>query len=204
MRKSHWVLVVLGTSALLSLLVLYQKTHLSGAPALPGRQGKPLPAERPARALQDPHLEVHKSRRRLILLDGNREVRAWRIGLGRCPVGPKERQGDCRTPEGTYYVCLKNPRSKYNLALGLSYPNAGDAARALAKGLISQQDCDRITHAIAARQAPPWDTRLGGEICIHGHGSAKDWTLGCIALDDADMAELYAVAPRGAEVLIKP
>ena len=44
----------------------------------------------------------------------------------------------------------------------------------------------------------------GGEIFIHGNGSKTDWTLGCIALEDEDVRELYHLAPVGTPVSIRP
>ena len=49
---------------------------------------------------------------------------------------------------------------------------------------------------------PPWGTSLGGEIYIHAGGSDRDWTAGCIALDEADMAKLFAITEHGDTVLI--
>ncbi len=39
---------------------------------------------------------------------------------------------------------------------------------------------------------------------IHGHGSASDWTLGCVALENDDMKELFEAAPKGMKVVIEP
>ncbi len=58
--------------------------------------------------------------------------------------------------------------------------------------------------AIDNGRCPPWNTRLGGEIFIHGRGSGSDWTLGCVALDDADMKELYDAVSLGTPVIIHP
>ena len=55
-----------------------------------------------------------------------------------------------------------------------------------------------------ATKRPPWGTSLGGEIYIHGGGNAPDWTAGCIALSDADMAVLFAMAREGDTVRIIP
>lgn len=135
---------------------------------------------------------------------GDRIVKTYRIGLGNNPTGAKQRQGDGRTPEGTFYVCVKNPKSKYHLSLGLSYPTPADAARGLREGLITQAQHDAILAAHKKRATPPWNTALGGEVFIHGSGSGSDWTLGCVALDDADMDELYALIEKGTSVEIRP
>ena len=154
--------------------------------------------------LPDPRIVITKGERRLRLCSGEDEVRTYRIGLGFSPVGDKEREGDGRTPEGEFYVCVKNPRSRFFLSLGLSYPNKEDAQRGLSNGLTSQAEHDRIVRAINGGDIPPWNTDLGGEVFIHGRGSHRDWTLGCIALDDDDLRELYEVVDVGTAVTIQP
>jgi murein L,D-transpeptidase YafK len=86
----------------------------------------------------------------------------------------------------------------------LSYPNEEDAARGFGSGLISRADRDRIVSALRRRGVPPWNTRLGGEIFIHGHGSSNDWTLGCVALENEEMRELFFAVPKGTPVRIEP
>ena len=101
-------------------------------------------------------------------------------------------------------MCVKNPKSKFYLSLGLSYPNEQDAARGLKAGVITQSQYEEIAGAIRRRGQPPWKTPLGGEIFIHGHGATGDWTRGCIALDDEPMRALYEVVPAGTPVTIRP
>ncbi len=114
------------------------------------------------------------------------------------------REGDGRTPEGTYYVCVKNPKSRFHLSLGISYPTPADAARGLRDRLITPAQHDAIVAAHRKRTTPPWNTALGGEIFIHGCGSSSDWTLGCVALDDDAMTELFDLVPIGTKIEIRP
>jgi murein L,D-transpeptidase YafK len=158
----------------------------------------------PAAPSQELRIEVFKARRELVLYSGARLLKTYRIGLGFAPARRKSRQGDGGTPEGRYVVCRKNPASRFYLSLGLSYPNGEDAERGLAAGLISRAQHRRIRDALASGGCPPWNTRLGGEIFIHGNGSNSDWTLGCIALDDTDMKDLYQSVPVGTPVTIHP
>ena len=167
----------------------------------PGDGAAEVPLRLP---LENPRIVIIKSTRRLFLYSGGRAVRQYRIGLGFAPVGDKTREGDGRTPEGEYYICNKNPNSRFYLSLGLSYPNEQDAARGLEEGLISESDYRRIVRAIRIGTTPPWDTPLGGEIFIHGRGGHRDWTLGCIALDDGEMHVLYEAVPRETPVVIQP
>jgi murein L,D-transpeptidase YafK len=157
-----------------------------------------------ALVVYDPAILVKKSQRRLLLLDGDSIAASYDIGLGFAPVGDKECEGDGKTPEGAYYVCTKNPNSKYHLSLGINYPNAADAEAGYLAGLISEADRDRIVFASSTGETPLWNTALGGEIFIHGHGSKRDWTAGCVAMNDADMDQLYESIPLGTPVQIDP
>lgn len=154
--------------------------------------------------LLEPRIEVSKSKRELVLFSAGKAVRIFRIGLGSNPREDKRVVGDGCTPEGEFYVCSKNPKSNYYLSLGLSYPNEEDAERGFRDKLISRAQRDQIVRSIRGRSCPPWNTKLGGEVFIHGNGSASDWTLGCVALDDENMKELFDAIPKGAPVKIKP
>lgn len=134
---------------------------------------------------------VEKSKRTMTLLKQDREVRTYKIALGRDPVGPKVMQGDNRTPEGIYYVDYKVRNSAYHRALHLSYPNPDDVERARALGV------------------PP-----GGSIMIHGMkndhlwmGDVQylfNWTNGCIALTNREIEEVWALVSPWTPVEIRP
>jgi len=154
---------------------------------------------------------VAKQARTLDLnLDGSLE-RRYSIALGRNAAADKSVEGDHATPLGEFYICAKNPRSKYFLSLCISYPNAEDAERGLAAGLIGTEEYQRILDALHAGKMPPQHTRLGGEIYIHGRGvkeaggapADKDWTRGCIALENSDMQDLYDRIDIGTVVRIE-
>lgn len=153
--------------------------------------------------LKDPKIVINKAKKKLFLYSEEKLLRAYPVKLGFDPVGDKVRQGDKRTPEGSYYICMKNPRSKYHLSLGLSYPGIEDAERGLEQKLISKKDYDRIIKKISQKAIPPWDTPLGGEIFIHGGGETWDWTYGCVALRNQDIEELFRVVSIGTEVVIQ-
>lgn len=175
---------------------------LRGAPdSRPAVEGPVVP---PPGLSRGHHILVEKAARRLVLYRDGKEERRFPVGLGFCPAGRKEKQGDGRTPEGTYRVCMKNPKSQFHLSLGVSYPNASDAEGGFASGLITRSQRDRIVAANRRGGCPPWDTPMGGVIFIHGNGSTSDWTLGCVALEDADIEILYRTVPVGTPVTIRP
>jgi L,D-peptidoglycan transpeptidase YkuD (ErfK/YbiS/YcfS/YnhG family) len=134
---------------------------------------------------------IEKGARRLTLISQGEALKSYRIALGGNPVGPKERQGDNKTPEGIYVIEGRNRDSKYHLSLRISYPNEKDRARAKELGVSP-----------------------GGDIMIHGIkndmswvGEAHagiDWTKGCIAVTDEEIEEIARAAPNGTVVEIRP
>ena len=135
--------------------------------------------------LRADQIVVNKSRREMLLLRGNVILRQYRIALGRDPVGHKQCEADGRTPEGRYQIDRRNPKSKYHLALHISYPNADDVARAASAGM-----------------------EPGGDIMIHGLKDGEpregDWTQGCIAVTDQEMEEIWGLVPDGTVIVIEP
>jgi len=134
---------------------------------------------------------IEKSTRRLMLISRGEVLKSYKIALGGNPIGPKERQGDNKTPVGTYFIDARNRDSRFHLSLHISYPNERDKKRAKELGVSP-----------------------GGDIMIHGIkngfswvGDAHtgvDWTKGCIAVTDQEIEEIAMLAPNGTIVEIRP
>jgi murein L,D-transpeptidase YafK len=134
---------------------------------------------------------VYKSDRKLLLMSGDSILRTYKISLGLQPIGPKERSGDFRTPEGRYRLTRRNPRSDFFLSIQVSYPNEADVKHARRNG---------------------WDT--GGSIMIHGlpnqlkhtpnYYANSDWTDGCIAVSNSDMLEIWLLLADNSPIEILP
>jgi murein L,D-transpeptidase YafK len=154
--------------------------------------------------IEKPRIEVFKSKRELQIYYGDQRIKTYRIALGSNPIPRKLREGDRATPEGSYFIAYKNPQSKFHRSLAISYPNAEDAKRGLKSGLISRTEYKAILQATANQETPPWTTKLGGEVFVHGNGSFSDWTWGCIALNDSDIEELYHLVPAKTLITIYP
>ncbi|TFH48646.1 MAG: tetratricopeptide repeat protein, partial [Bacteroidia bacterium] len=73
---------------------------------------------------------IEKNARRLMLISQGEVLKSYNIALGGNPIGPKERQGDNKTPEGTYVIDGRNKDSRFHLSLHISYPNERDKNRA--------------------------------------------------------------------------
>jgi len=63
--------------------------------------------------IDKPHIVVYKKARKLELYSDKQLVRTYRVGLGFSPVADKQREGDGATPEGEFYVFVKNNKSAY-------------------------------------------------------------------------------------------
>jgi murein L,D-transpeptidase YafK len=134
---------------------------------------------------------ILKSERKLTLYRGGRPLKSYQVALGGAPEGDKRCQGDQRTPEGTYRINLKNRTSQYHLSLRISYPDATD--RAEARRLGCSPGGDIFIHGLAKKFA-----YLGS---LH---RASDWTLGCIAVTNAEIEEIWAAVDVGTVVEIRP
>ncbi len=158
----------------------------------------------PLSQVTNPVIYVLKSERRLWLIQDTTLVRDYNIGLGPSPRGDKYFRGDGRTPEGEYFICAKKADSQYYKSLGINYPSPRHAENALSCGTISYGDYCSIVKANDSKRMPPSNTALGGLIMIHGGGSYKDWTLGCVAVQNRAMDELFQVVSIGTPVHIVP
>ncbi len=128
---------------------------------------------------------VNKADRRMFLLHNEDILKAYNFHLGFAPEGHKQVRGDGKTPEGSYLIDRRNPRSAFHLSVGISYPNAQDIARARAIG-----------------QNP------GGDIFIHGQpnnekAKGRDWTAGCIAVENDEIEEIYAMVQIGTLITLR-
>jgi murein L,D-transpeptidase YafK len=136
-------------------------------------------------------IKVDKGARTLTLLRGANIIKTYQVSLGTAPDGHKSREGDGRTPEGRYSIDSRNSRSRFHLALHISYPNAVD-----------------VRNAQQRRVSP------GGDIMIHGLPNGlswldrlhlkRDWTDGCVAVTNPEMDEIWAHVATGTAIEILP
>lgn len=136
---------------------------------------------------------VDKTKRQMHLRQGDKIIKTYKISLGKSPVGAKVKSGDNKTPEGNYTIEKHNPKSKFHLALKISYPNT-----------------EQIKVAKEGNYEP------GGDIMIHGFPNKKsaflfkfkhrwkDWTAGCIAVTNDEIEEIYDAVKDGTPITIVP
>ena len=180
---------------------------MRGEPNPPPAPVPPTPERVKERGLDEPvkkpRIVVHRSAREMELFDGDILVKRYRVAVGSSLDGDKEKEGDKRTPLGEFYVCTRNPESRFHRFLGISYPTPEDADRGLRSGMIRRSEHDTILAAHKKRRCPPWKTALGGEVGIHGGGSDRPGTLGCVGVSNPEIEELWSILSLGDPVIIK-
>lgn len=142
-------------------------------------------------ASQVDYIVVQKADRVMSLWKQGRIIKTYPIlAFGADPYGTKNREGDEKTPEGTYFINEKHPSNHFQKFLNISYPNDEDRARAKKMGVPT-----------------------GGNVGIHGDRGGisgffqrmdKNWTDGCIAMRNADIEEIYEKVDVGTQIMIKP
>lgn len=133
---------------------------------------------------------IDKSDRKLWVYQDGKVIRSYSgLQYGDQPVGHKRFQGDERTPEGRYTITYGNEQSSYYLSLFINYPNAADKAYARARG----RSPGGLIFIHGQPNGLPFDARVPG-----------DWTDGCIALSNAEIAELWSLVPDGTPIEIRP
>lgn len=130
-------------------------------------------------------IQVHKADRKMYLLHNSEVLKAYDVALGFAPIGHKQIEGDGKTPEGSYRISHRNPKSSFHLSLGIDYPNEADRAYARSIG-----------------------KEPGGDIFIHGGPTQRvfqrDWTAGCIAVTNRQMEVIYSMVNPGTPIHILP
>lgn len=134
---------------------------------------------------------VIKSASKMYLISNGIRIKEYSIALGGNPKGPKQQEGDEKTPEGKYTLDYKKSDSSFYKAIHVSYPNEEDKARAKRKGVSP-----------------------GGLIMIHGQKNGLgwlswlsqkfNWTNGCIAVTNAEMDQIWSLVKVGTPIDIQP
>lgn len=119
-------------------------------------------------------------------------------------------RGSAMTPKGEFRIERINPNSQYTTFLGINYPNPAVAEQALATGLITEEEAERIRRYYQQHRLSYPNTALGGDIGIHGLGSRDpflnervDWTEGCLAIENGQIRLLSSLVGIDTPVLIQ-
>jgi len=136
---------------------------------------------------------VVKSKRAMVLFDKDNNILSrHRISLGKNNIGTKLKQGDYKTPEGTYQIIDKRPDKVYYRELLLDYPRQADIERSKKLGFSAGG-------GITIHAQPNWNW--------DGHGNdytlSHDWTEGCMAITNKGMDTIWDMVGLGTEIEIR-
>lgn len=184
-KKSIFLKVAIFITLLLGILSYFVYQHFNALP-LPY-----TPVVEPKITEKIDYILIEKHQRKMTVYHAHQPLKSYRVALGFSPEGHKTQQGDGKTPEGKYTIIHKNPSSQFHLSLKLSYPSLVDRSQAKRNKL-----------------------NPGGDIMIHGLGvhfgwmgdkhTLRDWTLGCIAVTNEEIEEIYSHTEIGTQVQITP
>ncbi|MEL6625086.1 MAG: L,D-transpeptidase [Bacteroidota bacterium] len=144
----------------------------------------------------DAWIHIQKQAFTLSLMKGDSVCQTFPMVLGGDPIKDKRREGDKRTPEGTFAIRDLYPHAKWTYFIWIDYPTTASW----------------VKHQVAKEKGEiPQDAKIGGEIGIHGVPVGTDfmidqginWTLGCVSLKNEDIKTVYAFAQKGMKVVIE-
>ena len=139
---------------------------------------------------------IDKSDYELKVYDDEGWLATYPIVFGSKDLSDKMKDGDRRTPDGSFKVILKKLHPKWGPELLLDYPNDISVQRfneRKKKGLISKT------------------AKIGGGIAIHATRPEEEWTIdnyynwtdGCISVKYTEMKDLFSYIPVGTPVTIQ-
>ena len=141
-------------------------------------------------------IAISKSRYRLSVYYKGKLLTAYKCVFGSKSLDSKEYEGDKRTPEGSFKIINIKPHAEWTNFMLLDYPN---------------QESYKIFNENKSKGKIPANASIGGLVGIHGIWKDGDdvidkkhnWTDGCIALKNADVAELAKIVQNGTVVVVK-
>lgn len=173
---------MIATKRILSTLIIFLLLIAGLYAWLPARPFPPSSIDR---------IVVIKSQHCMMLMHQDQIIKSYTVSLGRGSAAAKIREGDHRTPEGSYTIDWRNPQSRFHRSLHVSYPNSKD--RQIAKDLGVAPGGDIMIHGVHHRLG--WMGRFHRWV---------DWTDGCIAVTNSEMDQLWNAIPDGTSIEIRP
>jgi hypothetical protein len=172
-----------------------------------------LMAERGIKKINHPIIIINRKEYTLSLYNDTTFIKDYRAYFGRNVQSQKSRKNDLATPVGNYQICEIDTTYQYDKLFKLNYPNISDISEGLRKGIITQQQYDRLKDELRNGGCPRTDTELGNNIGIQGLGRLNfllknlpfvyNWTDGSIAISNESIDEIYPLVKKGTKVVIK-
>ncbi len=142
------------------------------------------------------YIIVDKSDYELKVYDDEGWYATYPIVFGSKDLSDKMREGDKRTPDGTFKVIIKKYHKQWGPELLLDYPN----------DISFQKFSERKSKGLLPRNA-----KIGNGIAIHATRPQEEWTVdnfynwtdGCVSVKYTEMKDLFSYIPVGTQVTIQ-
>ena len=143
------------------------------------------------------YIIIDKSDYELKVYDEEGWYATYPVVFGGKDLGDKMKEGDKKTPNGTFKIILKKVNPKWGAELLLNYPTQESY----------QRFKDRKQKGVIPKNA-----RIGDGIAIHATRPEEEWTVdnfynwtdGCISVKYSEMKDLFSYIPVGTPVTIQP
>lgn len=179
--------------ALLSFIPVKRKKKTTAKKSTTVKVAKPVAKD----SIENPYyIIVDKSDYELKVYDEEGWFATYPIVFGSKDLSDKMKEGDKRTPDGSFKVILKKIHPKWGPELLLDYPN----------DISFQKFKDRKSKGLLSRNA-----KIGGGIAIHATRPQEEWTVdnfynwtdGCVSVKYTEMKDLFTYIPLGTPVTIQ-
>ena len=158
--------------------------------------GKVKKAVEPETISNPYYIIVDKSEYELYVYDDEGWYATYPIVFGSKDLSDKMKEGDKKTPDGTFKIIIKKIHPKWGPELLLDYPNQTSVEKfkeRKAKGIL------------------PRGAKIGNGIAIHATRPQEEWTVdnfynwtdGCVSVKYTEMKDLYSYIPLGTVVTIR-
>jgi murein L,D-transpeptidase YafK len=140
-------------------------------------------------------IKIYKSEHQMSLLYHGNKIKNYTIMLGRGGLEPKKQEGDNLVPEGKYTLDEKNINSKFHRSIHITYPNNDDIERAQKDGVNPGGEI--FIHGLPNYKLKSVDWLMNQLVKIKDHTKRAeiqkklDWTMGCIAVSNKEIEEIY-------------
>jgi murein L,D-transpeptidase YafK len=161
---------------------------------------KKKPAPKPVvevDSIENPYyIIIDKSDYELKVYDDEGWYATYPVVFGSKDLSDKFKEGDKRTPDGSFKVILKKIHPKWGPELLLDYPN---------------QESYRRFNERKQNGKIPKTAKIGNGIAIHATRPQEEWTVdnfynwtdGCISVKYTEMKDLFSYIPVGTQVTIQ-
>ncbi|CAA0104703.1 Uncharacterised protein [Halioglobus japonicus] len=169
------------------------------------------PDTRAAATSSDVWVSIDTEDLSLMVMEGDHPLQVFEnIAIGSNGPTLVRLRDDGTTPLGEFTITEIRPSERFEMFMAFNYPNLEHTERAFLDERIDISEYRALRYDLDRGLPPPQNTRLGGQLGIHGLGAGDikvhetvNWTEGCIALTNEQLEELAKWVVVGTRVVVR-